>query len=169
MTLALKTKSKNQTGGFTLIELVMTMLIAAILMGSAVMLLSKQTRDPFDEVELEISSVIREAKKKAIESGEARYIEAGLTGFSISAVNHLDFGDGDSGAGRELAYKLPSGANLSYRRLEQAGWKSISSNSDLVIWCVSRTGMLEKIYLRVEMDGGHAEMSFDPLTGNLIR
>lgn len=173
MILAAKT-NKRRRRGFTLIEIVMVLGIAAVIMGGAVgfMIYSsdeRTLRDASGEIEL----LAKRARTTAIlqQTPYALEFREGIVRMMPLAQAGRDEKknprDKDSDEGGERWEFLPeSGMEVSIRRWNSSEWLPTGKNS-IHVWRFDPNGLSEPISLRMKIGDSWAEDTYHPLTATI--
>lgn len=173
MTLAAKT-NKRRSRGFTLIEIVMVLGIAAIIMGGAVgfMIYSsdeRTLRDASGEIELLAkrarTTAILQQTPYALEfrQGVVRMMplaQAGRDEKEIAQSNESDEG------GERWEFLPEQGMEVFVRRWNSSEWLPTGKNS-IHVWRFDPNGLSEPISLRLEIGDSWAEDTYHPLTATI--
>lgn len=175
---AVKTTKRPQ--GFTLIEIVMVLAIAAIIMGGAVGMMIYSTdehalRNASGEIELlakraRTTSILQQTPY-ALEfrNGMIRLLPLAEAGQDEkkTAGGHRIGGDPVTPAGGEhQQYALPAGMNVWVRRWNNADWLPTGKNS-IHIWRFDPTGLCEPISVRLTLNKSWSEDTYHPLTASI--
>lgn len=179
-------RPNDARAGFTLIEIVLVLLIAAVLVGGAVAVLvyssdERLLRDVSGEVELlakraRMTSMLQQTPY-ALEfrDGVVRlmpFAEAGtdekLTVLG-GAIGVDQVGDPDMPARRAPVrdeFRFPENLNVVIRRWNSDTWLTTEKNS-LHIWRFDPDGLSEPVTLRYEINTSWAQDTFHPLTASI--
>ena len=138
--------------GFTLFELLIVLAIMGVLASfTGVAVIRAVQGNTLDRVTVEIERDLRQARLQAVRDGVDRELVISSSGYRIS---------GPEGAGEEQSWPRRVRAGLQeYRR---TGWQDVAS-----VRIPARTIPLYRFRLRLERDGGHALIQFDPVSGEV--
>lgn len=168
--------------GFTLIEIVMVLAIAAVIMGGAVGMMiyssdERALRDTSGEIELlakraRTISILHQAPY-ALEFREGAvrllpFAQAGLDERK-NGRRHSDEVErvsetAELSANRQLA--LDSGMSVSIRRWNSDTWQATSKNA-VHVWRFDPDGLCEPISVRLDYGNSWAEDTYHPLTATI--
>jgi len=179
-------RPNDARAGFTLIEIVLVLLIAAVLVGGAVALMvyssdERLLRDVSGEVELlakraRTSSMLQQTPY-ALEfrDGGVRLLPLAEAGADekLTVLGRTIGGDRvenpDAPARRAPVYdeyRFPENLNVVIRRWNSNTWLTTEKNS-LHIWRFDPDGLTEPITLRYEINSSWAQDTFHPLTASI--
>ncbi len=177
MTSAVKTTKSPR--GFTLIEIVMVLAIAAIIMGGAVgmMVFSSDEhalRNSSGEIELLAKRArtiamlhqtpyaleFREGVVRLLPLAQAGMIERRTAGGRRVGGEPVDQG------GEHQQYVLEGGMNVLVRRWDSLEWLPTGKNS-IHVWRFDPTGLCEPISVRLVLDKSWSEDTYHPLTASI--
>jgi len=167
--------------GFTLLEIVMVLVIAGIVMGGAVGLMTYSSdervlRNASGEIELlakraRTTAVLlqtpyalefREGIVKLMPLAQAgRDERRTLKGRPIGGETAAS-----EGGGERWEYKLEGGMEVSVRRWNSSAWLGTRKNAAHV-WRFDPDGLCEPISVRLALDQSWAEDSYNPLTASV--
>jgi type II secretion system protein H len=178
MTLAAKT-NKYRSRGFTLIEIVMVLGIAAVIMGGAVgfMIYSsaeRTLRDASGEIEMLAkrarTTAILQQTPYALEfrKGIVRMMplaQAGRDEKKTALGNDIGGREGDEG-GERWEFLLEGGMELSIRRWNSSAWLPADKNS-VHVWRFDPDGLSEPVSIRLQLGDSWAEDTYHPLTATI--
>lgn len=170
----------NSAGrGFTLIEIVMVLAIAAVIMGGAVGMMihssdERVLRDASGEIELlakrarTISMLrqipyaleFRETEVRLLPLAQAGKIETRATGRRNQSANEGD----NVSENRQVA--LEPGVTVSIRRWNSDAWLSTAKNS-VQVWRFDPDGLCEPVSIRLRLGESWAEDTYHPLTATI--
>lgn len=150
---------------FTLLEMVITMMIISIVMGSAFFAFSTNVSNPLTSLAPEIETLSTKAVQASVSKNQTQYII--LTSSKIVHTTLPQLPDEDSPQSLINQINVPSGVIINYRKSNQDDWTTVSDRTDPIIWVISRSGISEQIELQLQFEDSAYEMSFDPITGNM--
>lgn len=170
-------RMNNSRRGFTLLEIVIVLALAAVLMGGAVSIMvyssSERTlRNAAGEIEL----LAKQARTSAIlhQTSYALEFRQGivrLIPLAQAAADSLDaMKSGDDttpAAGKKLQAVLQDGIGLQIRRWNSNDWVSIVKD-DADIWRFDPDGLCEPISIHLSYKDSWIEETFHPLTASSI-
>ncbi|MEO7099879.1 MAG: prepilin-type N-terminal cleavage/methylation domain-containing protein [Luteolibacter sp.] len=179
MTSAVRTT--NSRGGFTLLEIVMVLSIAAMVMAGAIGLMvyssdERTLRDYSGQIEL----LAKRARTTAIlqQTSYALEFRAGVVRMLPLAQAGAD--ERKKIGGREIGGKieqtpedaerqinLKDGMNISIRRWNTDAWLTTGKNS-VHIWRFDPDGLCEPISVRLSLDKSWQEDTYHPLTATIL-
>lgn len=165
--------------GFTLIEIVMVLAIAAVVMGGAVGLMmfssdERALRDASGEIELlakraRVTAILHQTPY-ALEfrEGVVRLMplaEAGRDEKSaFKSRDEVAPAEGAAAESRQIV--LDSGVNVSIRRWNSDAWLSTVKNN-VHVWRFDPDGLCEPLSIRLALDKSWAEDTYHPLTATI--
>jgi prepilin-type N-terminal cleavage/methylation domain-containing protein len=175
-------KTSKQQGGFTLLEIVIVLAIAAIVMGGAVgyMIYSSDERvlrDASGEVELlakraRTTSILQQTPY-ALEfrEGVVRMLPLAQAGRDEkTTVGGRRIGgepvEEEASAGENQSYQLDPAMAISVRRWNSDSWLPTEKNT-IHIWRFDPDGLCEPISVRFTLDKSWAEDTYHPLTATI--
>ena len=176
-------RTSDRSGGFTLIEIVLAMLVAGILIGGAIgfMVYSSDER-VLRDVSGEIEGLAKRARTTSVlqqtpyalefRDGVVRLLPLAEAGAEERVTAFVDPIGGDAAESRRgtspvrAQYAFPSGMNVVIRRWNSATWFTTERNS-LHIWRFDPDGLCEPISLRYEINQSRAQDTFHPLTATI--
>jgi len=178
-------RPSDTRSGFTLIEIVMVLLIAAVLVGGAVGLMvyssdERLLRDVSGEVELlakraRTTSMLQQTPY-ALEfrDGVVRLMPLAEAGADekLTVLGRTIGGDRVEAEGTSSRspvrdeYRFPENLNVVIRRWNSETWLTTEKNS-LHIWRFDPDGLSEPISLRYELAESWAQDTFHPLTASI--
>jgi len=155
--------STRSRKGFTLLEIIVTLSIIALFIGSAATLIAKRPNADLDNFILEFNQLARDSKVLAEKSGQARYLI-----FSRDTVLQVDrLVEEDRVVSKSL--QIPSGLVMHVKKHTADGsneeWVKISRQSkNTVTWLFSRSGTCELIELKLAIDESDYSSKYHVLT-----
>jgi prepilin-type N-terminal cleavage/methylation domain-containing protein len=172
--------TRPQGAGFTLIEIVMVLALAAVIMGGAVGVMvyssdERALRKASGQIELlakkarTLSILHQTAYSLEFSEGAIRLVplaQAGMDGkkgFSFRK-NNPDPKTADADEDRQI--KLESGMTLSFRHWNSSEWLSTAKRS-VHIWRFDPDGICEPISIRLALGDSWAVDTFHPLTATI--
>ncbi len=172
MTKAVRTK---QSGGFTLIEIVMVLAIAAVIMGGAVglMVLSSDER-VLRNVSGEVEALAKRARTAAIlhqTSYALEFSEHSVRMLSWARAANADANPStEPGAATGISatgqVNLDENMVMSLRRWNSDKWITLAKNG-VEIWRFDPDGLCEPVSVRYTIGKSSAEDTFHPLTASI--
>ncbi len=177
MTLATKTNNQMRRGGFTLLEIVIVLALAAMILAGAVgtMIYSSDER-ALKSATSEIESMAKRARTIAIlnqtpyalefREGIVRllpYAEAGQDEKKSSRRRLMEEKPEENDASQHREYMLESGLALSVLRWNSNKWLPAVKDAHH-IWRFDPDGLCEPISLRISLGKSWMEETFHPLT-----
>lgn len=163
MTLAPKTKLINTTSqrhGFTLLELMITLALIAIIAGSSMLYIGTNQNSDLAELRVSTINLVRNARALAANKNQAQYLNLSSTELWI---------DASAAARDELDHSPPQHSRVTipanvetYFSLEDSGsWSRLGSNPHR--WCIASSGLSETVRIKFQMeDGAQEELEFHP-------
>lgn len=149
----LENRSNRRPRGYTLFEILLALGIIAILLGVAVpFAVEGFQKSPAQEIEEQIAQAVRSAREAALESGEGRRLGLDTRGLA--------------GTGGLPSMELPEGWSLQVRRFTEDRFRKPARGEE---WEFNGAGILEPLVLRISRAKESFEISFDPLTGEVLR
>jgi prepilin-type N-terminal cleavage/methylation domain-containing protein len=174
MTSATKT-NKRSRGGFTLLEMVMVLALAAVLMGGALgIMLSSSDEKTLNHATGEIELLAKQARTISILHQTPYALE-----FREGVVRLLPFaqagGDGKraieatdpAGGSENRVYHFDPGVTVSVRRWNTDRWLA-AAKDDVHVWRFDPDGLCEPISIHVGYGNSWMEDTFHPLTASAI-
>lgn len=172
MTLAHRLTSRSKRcsrSGFTLLEIIITLSIIAILMGSAFFAFSTDQPTAVVDTKGQIETLGSTTQRRSVALGRPHYVIIRHDAIWATELIEPDDDLGKMEPSSSIAIvKIPPEIKLSCKR-EDADWLSMTERTDPVIWVFSRSGLCESFSFLLEDDKGAAyEMTVNPITGNFI-
>ncbi len=176
MTSAARTIDRRR--GFTLIEIVMVLAIAAIIMGGAVGMMiyssdERVLRDASGEIELlakqarTISILHQTAYALEFREGVVRLLPLARAGMDEKQVSRQNPDESDgAGAAENRELKLAPDLEVFVRRWNSDEWHSTLKNT-IHIWRFDPDGLCEPISVRLVLGESWIEDTFHPLTATI--
>jgi type II secretory pathway pseudopilin PulG len=172
-----RSNRRRPGGGFTLVELVITIAIIMLILGAAVMSMGSLTNERrLREVTAELKDFAKKARAQAIVEQRAFQIEFQQTFFRVqalqqvgdeeSAIQNLLLTEGEATRAQELRrFNLPDDIAVEILRWNTQEWKPAVAQR----WIFEHTGICEPVAIRVRSlsGAGYIEMQFNPLTANV--
>jgi type II secretion system protein H len=160
--------------GFTLIEIVMVLAIAAIVMGGAVgLMISSSDERVLRNVSGEIELLAKRARTIAIlnQTPQALEFREGVVRLLPLAQAGLDLKKGQleaeiASADSSRQINLDSDLEISIRRWNSEEWFNTRKNS-VHVWRFDPDGLCEPISVRITRDKSWAEDIYHPLTATI--
>jgi prepilin-type N-terminal cleavage/methylation domain-containing protein len=160
--------------GFTLIEIVMVLAIAAIVMGGAVgLMIASSDERVLRNVSGEIELLAKRARTMAIlnQTSYALEFREGVVRLLPLAQAGADLKKGElesetASADSSRQINLDDGMELSIRRWNSEDWFNTKKNS-VHVWRFDPDGLCEPISVRMTLDKSWAEDSYHPLTATI--
>ncbi|MBC8127272.1 MAG: prepilin-type N-terminal cleavage/methylation domain-containing protein [Gloeobacteraceae cyanobacterium ES-bin-144] len=173
-------KTTNTRHGFTLIEMVVVLAIAAVIMGGAVgaMVYSSDERvlrNASGEIELLAkrarTTAILQQTPYALEfrQGIVRLLPLAMAGRDEkkTAGGHRIGGEPvDDGFGERWEYQLEGGMKVSIRHWNSTKWLETEKNT-VHVWRFDPSGLSEPISVRLSLENSWAEDTYHPLTATI--
>ncbi|MGJ8671566.1 type II secretion system protein [Rubritalea sp.] len=168
MTLVHKTRFNSLPSprrGFTLLEIVVTMMIISVLLGSAALFFVGSSDEDVENLSRDTQRLAKKTMRSARD--EQRAYSLFISPKSIwSEPEMIDLEYVES---RPNEIQIDEDITVSYLLDEESGWQRVSTNDTPFVWSFSQTGLCEPISLRFENDVAVDEVTFHPLTaGKLI-
>lgn len=171
MTLAHKTLRNKPSSlrhkpqrGFTLLEIVITMVIISVLLGSAALFFVGSSDESVEKLSRDTQLLAKKTMRSAKEKQRAYSIF--ITSKSVWAEPEmLNLEEAETSTS---AIPIDDGIIISYLLDEESGWQTISSNGATFVWSFSQNGLCEPLTLRFENDIAVDEVAFHPLTAGKI-
>ncbi len=168
----------NLRTGFTLLEIVMVLVIASLVMGSAVgLMIYSSDEHGLRKASGEIEMLSKRARTTAvlkqtpyaieIRYGIVRMLPLALAGRDEkkTAGGHTIGGETERPANIEQRqFALPDGMNISVRRWNSDKWLATGKDS-IHIWRFDPTGLCEPLSVRLNLNKSSNEDTYNPLTG----
>lgn len=160
--------------GFTLIEIVMVLAIAAIVMGGAVgLMVSSSDERALRNVSGEIELLAKRARTIAIlnQTPYALEFREGVVRLLPFAQAGLELKKGElemptSSAEESRQIQLEDGVEISVRRWNSEQWLNTEKKA-VHVWRFDPDGLCEPISVRMSLDKSWAEDSYHPLTATI--
>lgn len=179
MTSAVRTIDRGPRG-FTLIEIVMVLAIAAIVMGGAVgMMIYSSDERALRNASGEIELLAKRARTTAIlqqtpyalefRQGIVRLMPLALAGRieRRTTGGHRVGGEPETeNIGEQWKYVLDGGMNVFVRRWNSNEWLPTGKNS-IHVWRFDPNGLCEPLSVRLTLDKSWCEDTYHPLTGSI--
>lgn len=173
-------KTNKRSRGFTLIEIVVVLAIAAVVMGGAVGMMvyssdERVLRDASGEIELLAkrarTTAILQQTPYAIEfrQGVVRMLPLARAGRDEkrTAGGHRIGGETvEPEGGEDRQYVLDGEINLLVRRWNSDKWLETDKNS-IHVWRFDPNGLCEPLSVRLAMDKSWSEDTYHPLTATI--
>jgi type II secretion system protein H len=171
---------RHRRAGFTLIEIVMVLGIAAIVMGGAVGMMiyssdERVLRDASGEIEMlakraRTTSILQQTPY-ALEfrEGIVRLMplaQAGRDEKKTALGNNVGGTEVDSEGGEKWEFALEQGMELFIRRWNSTEWLPAAKNS-IHIWRFDPSGLSEPVSIRLQLGQSWAEDTYHPLTATI--
>lgn len=172
--------TKPRAGGFTLIEIVMVLAIAAVMMGGAVglMVLSSDER-ALRKASGKIELMAKKARTMAILNQTAYSLEfsegairlvplaqAGMDGKKSFSFRKNDPDPKTADADEDRQIKLESGMTLSFRHWNSTEWLT-TGKKNVHIWRFDPDGICEPISIRLALGDSWGVDTYHPLTATI--
>jgi prepilin-type N-terminal cleavage/methylation domain-containing protein len=178
---AAKTNERARPQGFTLLEIVIVLAIAAVVMGGAVgmmvyssdervlrnasgeiELLAKRARTTAILLQTPYALEFREGIVKLMPLAEAGRVEKRTVGGRRIGGEPVV----EEGSGERWQYQLEGGMEVFVRRWNSAEWLATRKNA-VHVWRFDPNGLCEPISVRLALEKSWAEDSFNPLTATV--
>jgi type II secretion system protein H len=173
-------KTTKRAPGFTLLEIVMVLAIAAIIMGGAVgMMVSASDEHALRNASGEIELLAKRARTTAIlqqtpyalefRQGVVRLLplaEAGNDEKKTAGGHRIGGEPVTPTRGEHREYQCAADMELSIRRWNSSEWLGTGKNS-IHIWRFDPTGLCEPISVRLTLKKSWAEDTYHPLTASI--
>lgn len=166
----------TKPAGFTLIEIVMVLAIAAVIMGGAVGMMiyssdERALRDTSGEIELlakrarTISILHQTPYALEFREGVVRLLPLAQAGLS-ERKNSRNAGPAEVETPENRQLSLDPGMSISIRRWNSDTWNSTVKNI-VHVWRFDPDGLCEPISVRMEYGNSWAEDTYHPLTATI--
>ncbi len=155
----------HSTQGFTLLELCITMLVMALMMGMAVysyqgLNAEGDIRRPASELE----SMAKEAVRRASLYEAPQFIHFEKTGFFMKYKQDADLSRSEQeSAAWQRRVTVPEEMKIFLKRWGSKRWMLATGEK----WAISPGGLCEPLQVRLELGKSFLEMDFDPLSGGV--
>jgi len=160
--------------GFTLIELILVLAIAAIVMGGAVgLMISSSDERALRNVSGEIELLAKRARTIAIlnqtpqalefREGVVRLLPFAQTGVDLKK-GELEMQTASTDTSRQV--NLDSGVEISIRRWNSEEWFKTEKKA-VHVWRFDPDGLCEPLSIRITLDKSWAEDTYHPLTATI--
>jgi len=173
-------KTTKRLRGFSLLEIVMVLAIAAIVMGGAVgMMVFASDERALRHASGEIELLAKRARTTAIlqqtpyalefRQGVCRLLplaEAGNDEKKTAGGHRIGGEPVTPTGGEHRQYVWPDGMELSVRRWNSAEWLATGKNS-IHIWRFDPTGLCEPLSVRLMLNKSWVEDTYHPLTATI--
>lgn len=180
MTSAAKTSKHGRPRGFTLLEIVIVLAIAAVVMGGAVGMMvyssdERVLRNASGEIELLAkrarTTAILLQKPYALEFREGivklmPLAEAGRDEKRTVGGRRIGGEPVKEGGGERWEYRLEGGMEVSVRRWNSSEWLATRKNT-VHVWRFDPNGLCEPISVRLVLENSWTEDSYNPLTATV--
>lgn len=154
---------------FTLFEMVITMVIIAAVMGSAVFLLTQGGSNTLSKLSIETEVLAKKTLRTAKEQQRAYFVIARHDAiWAESAIQSLEL-DNVTPSDEIGIITIPSDVTISYRIEGNDNWFALKKGNPPLVWAFSQAGLCEAVSLRFENDRGVTEETFHPLTASSLR
>ncbi|SHJ16080.1 prepilin-type N-terminal cleavage/methylation domain-containing protein [Rubritalea squalenifaciens DSM 18772] len=171
MTSALRTNRlpiKKAHSGFTLLELIITLALISVLMGSAFFAFSANTSDEIIETQGAIEATATSTLRRSSTLGRPHYAIIRHDAIWVTELIDQTADLSRIQPSSDIALvDIPEGTILSCKR-ENGEWVTMTEREDPVIWVFARSGICEVFSFRLEDGGSSFEMTVNPITGNFI-
>ena len=181
MTSAVKTSERRRPRGFTLLEIVIVLGIAAIVMGGAVgmmvyssdervlrnasgeiELLAKRARTTAILLQTPYALEFREGVVKLMPLAEAGRVEKRTVGGRRIGGEPVV----EEGSGERWEYRLEGGMQVFVRRWNSSEW--LATRKDIVhVWRFDPSGLCEPVSVRLALENSWSEDVYNPLTATV--
>lgn len=164
-----KTNSRNASKGFTLLELIATMLIISVVVGSSAFFLSQSDTSDISHLPRKIEALSKSSIAKARREKQTQYII--FTHDQIRVTQSTlqdDQGKIANAESSKVSINLPKEVSIAVRKGNERHWTWLKKKSDQVIWVFSMSGVCEEISVILKTEDAEYETSFHPLTGLII-
>ena len=172
--------SKHRRGGFTLIEIVMVLGIAAVIMGGAVgMMIYSSDERVLRDASGEIEMLAKRARTTAIlqqtpyalefRQGIVRMMplaQAGRDEKKTAGGKNVGGTEVDEGGGERWEFVLENGMEFFIRRWNSSEWLPTGKNS-IHVWRFDPNGLSEPVSVRLQLGESWAEDTYHPLTATI--
>lgn len=172
-------KTTNYRSGFTLLEIVMVLAIAAMVMAGAIGMMvyssdERTLRDYSGQIELlakraRVTSILQQTSY-ALEfrEGVVRMLPLAQAGSDAkkTAGGHRIGGEPVSSGGDQEQITLDPNMKVSIRRWNSESWLGTGKNS-IHIWRFDPDGLCEPISVRLALDNSWQEDTYHPLTATI--
>ncbi|WP_346189476.1 type II secretion system protein [Rubritalea halochordaticola] len=155
--------------GFTLLEIIITLAIISLLMGSAFFAFSSDTSSRLAETEGQIEATATTALRRSASLGRPHYAIIRHDAIWVTELldESADLSRIEPSAEISLV-KIPAEITLSCKR-EDNDWVQLTERSDPIVWVFARSGICEVFSFMLEDENGSSyEMTVNPITGNFI-
>jgi len=137
--------NRSSRSAFTLFEVLLTLAIIACILGATIPFLGNLF-DPSDAIEIDVRTVARDARRQALDSGQAQRVK-----IAASAI------EAEMGS----TSQLPDGWSFKIRRFGESEFRKLRNDET---WEFNSEGICEPIALRAESGSEYIMIEFDPLT-----
>lgn len=156
MTTSVPMTERRQRGGFTLLELIVTLSIAAIFVGTAFSFTHPRSRKVAEKFDVELQVYVRDSRTSAREKDQSVYLH--FTPDSIYRSSEASVPDEEPETG---ALPVPSGFELFFA--EGSRWDKITKSTPYV-HLFSRSGITEPFGIRFQNEDAEFDCRFDALS-----
>lgn len=149
--------------GFTLIEVVVTLVIISVILASAVLFLSQNNNRKVAEITQKTQILAKETLRESKFSNRAQSIfitSSEIWSAPESSIQN-DPTETDSSIQR---IEIPEGVTVSCRDSSNANWVTLAKNDPPFVWPFTRNGLCGAVSIRFESDEAVQQMTFHPLT-----
>ena len=175
-------RTTKRKRGFTLIEIVMVLAIAAVVMGGAVGLMiyssdERTLRDASGEIELlakraRVISILNQTPY-ALEfrEGVVRLLplaEAGRDEKKGAFKSRGEAAPAEGAVNESRQYTLENGLNVFIRRWNSEEWLGTAKNT-VHVWRFDPDGLCEPVSIRLTLDKSWSEDTYHPLTATISK
>lgn len=163
MTSAHKTTLRKQQKGFTLLEVIITMVIISTMIAGAVLYMSQSSQGPITELaqktQILAKKTLREAK--STDRPQSIYISHNAIWAQAELVTTEDQTFRETPKG---SIPVPEDITVSYLMPDDSTWTRLAKNDAPLVWAFTQTGLCEAISLKFESEKAVHELSFHALT-----
>ena len=169
MTSAHKTplnKRLQPRAGFTLLEIMVTMAIISIILGSAVLFLANQSNGELDKLAQQTQIMAKQTLRKA--KLEERPFSIYITPREIWVQPENMPLDDEDITPPKSSLIVPQGVRISLLTDPDEDWFTLAKNDDPFIWTFTQSGLCDSLEIQFEDDDGIQTIAFHSLTAGEV-
>ena len=169
MTLVHKTtrnKRHQPRAGFTLLEIMVTMAIISIILGSAVLFLTNQSNGALEKLAQQTQIMAKQTLRKA--KLEQRPFSISISPKEIWVQPARMQFEGEDLQPHSPGLTVPDGVRVSLLTHPEEGWITLSKNDPPFIWTFTQSGLCDSLEIQFEDDTGVQTIAFHSLTAGEI-
>lgn len=161
-----RSKRLQRRAGFTLLEIMITMVIVSVLLGSAILFLAERSNGELEKLAQKTQILAKETLRNA--KLQQRPFSIIISHKEIWAQPENWQLDDQNQPSANPTLDVPEGISISLSTHSDDEWFTLDKSDPPFIWTFTQSGICDPLEIRFENDGGIQTIAFHSLTAGEI-